>query len=76
MRLHIGLTSGAISIAVYDNGQAFPEEIKLGYGYKSTYEKLKLLYGHNYELKFVNSPQKHVSIVLPLLSTSELTTVC
>lgn len=76
VRLHIGLTNGAIAIAVYDNGQDFPEEIRLGYGFKSTYEKLKLLYGHNYVLKFVNSPQKHVCIVLPILSTSELTTVC
>lgn len=76
VKLCITSKNGEIAIAVYDNGQDFPQEISLGYGFKSTYEKLKLLYGHNYELKFVNGPQKHVCIVLPILSTSELTTVC
>lgn len=75
VRLNISSMNGAISIAVYDNGQDFPKEIRMGYGFKSTYEKLKLLYRNNYELKFVNGPQKHVCMVLPILSTSELTTV-
>jgi sensor histidine kinase YesM len=53
-------------IEVTDNGQPFPQELELGYGLQSTYDKLALIYGENYEIQLINSPKKHLFISLPL----------
>lgn len=53
-----------LEIEVFDNGPEFPEPKVLGYGLKSTYDKLKLLYPGGHDLKFVNAPNKKVHISL------------
>ncbi len=53
-----------LMISVYDNGSAFPEQLEIGYGLQSTYDKLKLLYGDRQDLQLVNSP-KHIKITIP-----------
>ena len=51
-----------ISIAIFDNGKEFPEDMKVGYGLRSVQKKLKLLFPEKHELAFVNAPKKHVLI--------------
>lgn len=75
IKLRITSKNGQIAIAVYDNGEAFPKEINSGYGFKSIYDKVKLLYGNNYQIRLINAPAKHISIVLPILSPAEVAEV-
>jgi two-component system, LytTR family, sensor kinase len=53
-------------IEVADNGRPFPDELNMGYGMQSTYDKLQLLYGDDYEMQLINTPRKHIFISLPL----------
>lgn len=53
-------------IEVSDNGTPFPQELNMGYGMQSTYDKLNLLYGDDYEMQLVNTPHKHIFISLPM----------
>ncbi|MFD1257201.1 sensor histidine kinase [Mucilaginibacter terrae] len=52
-------------IEVADNGSPFPDELNMGYGMQSTYDKLNLLYGDDYEMQLINTPHKHIYISLP-----------
>jgi two-component system, LytTR family, sensor kinase len=62
--IHIDVkpTVEGFEIAVSDNGPLFPEELLPGYGVKSIYDKLDLLFPGMYEVHFINSPRKQVSI--------------
>ncbi len=51
-----------IVMNVADNGPAFPDELVPGYGVKSVYDKLDLLFPDNYEMYFSNTPAKQVSL--------------
>lgn len=51
-----------IIMNVADNGPAFPDELIPGYGVKSVYDKLDLLFPDNYEMYFSNTPTKQVSL--------------
>lgn len=53
-------------ISISDNGIPFPDELEVGYGLQSTYDKLNLLYEQQYELQIINSPVKQIKIQLPL----------
>ena len=54
-------------IDIYDNGQAFPQQVHSGRGFQSTYEKLELLFPKQpYEFKLISNPIKHVHLVVPL----------
>jgi two-component system LytT family sensor kinase len=55
-----------ILISIADNGKPFPEELGMGYGLQSTYDKLELLYPNAYELQILNEPFKEVKIQIPL----------
>jgi LytS/YehU family sensor histidine kinase len=58
-------------ITVNDNGPAFPDELNPGYGVKSVYDKLDLLFPDNYEIHFSNTPRKQVSIHLKKMIKNE-----
>jgi two-component system, LytTR family, sensor kinase len=60
-----------LQISVADNGPAFPDELIPGYGVKSIYDKLDLLFPGNYEIHFSNHPQKKVSIHIHKLMKNE-----
>jgi len=60
-----------LQIIVADNGPAFPDELIPGYGVKSIYDKLDLLFPDNYEIHFSNQPQKKVSIHIHKLMKNE-----
>ena len=60
-----------LEINVSDNGPSFPDELVPGYGVKSMYDKLDLLFQDNYEVHFRNEPQKQVSINIHKLIKNE-----
>ncbi|MDB4727874.1 histidine kinase, partial [Saprospiraceae bacterium] len=51
-----------VSFEIFDNGQAFPENMNVGYGLRSVQKKLKLLFPDKHQFEFVNAPKKHVLI--------------
>lgn len=53
-------------ISISDNGIPFPDELDIGYGLQSTYDKLTLLYNDKYEVQITNLPVKQIRIKLPL----------
>lgn len=58
-------------LTVADNGPLFPEELSPGYGVKSVYDKLELLFPGNFELSFNNTPEKAVCIYIKKLIRNE-----
>jgi two-component system LytT family sensor kinase len=60
------LKTSFIEIAISDNGIPFPDELEIGYGIQSTYDKLNLLYNQDYEVKITNEPVKQIKINIPL----------
>lgn len=60
-----------MKLTVADNGPLFPDELSPGYGVKSVYDKLELLFPGNFELSFNNTPQKEVCIYIKKLIKNE-----
>jgi sensor histidine kinase YesM len=60
-----------IVLTVADNGPNFPDELNAGYGVKSVYDKLDLLFPGNYEIRFSNEPRKQVSIHVQKMTKNE-----
>ena len=58
-------------ISIADNGPAFPDELTPGYGVKSVYDKMDLLFPGLYEIRFVNEPAKQVILTLNKLIKNE-----
>ncbi|HEY6504591.1 MAG TPA: histidine kinase, partial [Chitinophagaceae bacterium] len=58
-------------INIADNGPQFPDEISPGYGVKSVFDKLDLLFPGQYEIHFTNHPRKQVSIHIHKLMKNE-----
>jgi two-component system, LytTR family, sensor kinase len=71
IELEIKKNEAGFVMSVSDNGPAFPDEINPGYGVKSVYDKLELLFPDNFELKFSNTPRKQVSIQIKKLMKNE-----
>jgi hypothetical protein len=64
--LQIKHTGTHLVIQVFDSGRPFDDSLQQGFGIHSINRKLEILYGHDYELQFINGPQKHVFLQLPL----------
>ena len=64
-------TDNGFVITISDNGPAFPVELVPGYGVKSVYDKLDLLFPGNYEMHFSNLPVKQVSLYIHKLMKDE-----
>jgi sensor histidine kinase YesM len=60
-----------LHISVADNGPKFPDDLVPGYGVKSIYDKLDLLFPGDYEIHFSNYPQKNVLINIHKLLKNE-----
>jgi sensor histidine kinase YesM len=60
-----------IILTVGDNGPRFPEELNPGYGVKSVYDKLDLLFPGKYEIHFINAPEKQVTIHVQKMTKNE-----
>jgi len=71
IRIIVSNNNRGLEIIVADNGPAFPDELTPGYGVKSMYDKLDLLFPDQYEVHFTNQPQKKVSIHIHKLIKNE-----
>lgn len=71
VELHAGLNENSLLIEVKDNGPGFPADINPGYGIKSVYDKLDLLFPGNYEIKFRNEPEKKIIIHITKMMKDE-----
>ena len=69
--LEVKIKDGQLILSVADTGPEFPAELNPGYGVKSIFDKLDLLFTDNYELHFKNEPRKEVSIYLKKLMKNE-----
>lgn len=58
-------------IRIADNGPDFPEQLVPGYGVKSVFDKLDLLFPGLYEIHFSNHPRKQVVIYMNKLMKNE-----
>lgn len=71
IQLEVKKQEDGIALIIADNGSAFPAEITPGYGVKSVFDKLDLLFPGQYEIHFRNEPRKHVSILIHKLMKNE-----
>ena len=71
--IHIEVKNGdkGLQLIVTDNGPPFPEELSPGYGVKSMYDKLDLLFPGAYEVYFTSHPKKQVAIHIHKLMKNE-----
>lgn len=69
--LEVKRDNDGLVMNVIDNGPPFPEELKPGYGVKSVYDKMDLLFGGKYQIHFRNAPRKEVSIHINKLIKNE-----
>lgn len=71
INLQVKKNSEGMVMHIIDNGPAFPDELSPGYGVRSVYDKLDLLFPGNYEIHFSNEPEKRVSIFINKLIKDE-----
>lgn len=71
IKVELSKKEEGILILIADNGPDFPEEINPGYGVRSIFDKLDLLFPNAYEIHFVSKPQKQVTIHLNKLMKNE-----
>jgi two-component system, LytTR family, sensor kinase len=71
IKIKIQKGSDGLVMIVGDNGPLFPNELTPGYGVKSIYDKLDLLFPGNYEIHFSNQPCKQVTIHIHKLMKDE-----
>jgi sensor histidine kinase YesM len=71
INIEVKNNNGELQINIADNGPSFPDELTPGYGVKSIYDKLDLLFPGSYEILFSNHPQKKVSINIHKLLKNE-----
>jgi LytS/YehU family sensor histidine kinase len=69
--LEVKKKDDGLLMIVSDTGPAFPDELKPGYGVKSIFDKLDLLFPDAYELHFSNEPRKQASIFFKKLMKNE-----
>jgi two-component system, LytTR family, sensor kinase len=58
-------------VMIADNGPQFPADLNPGYGVKSVYDKLDLLFPGQYEIHFSNLPEKQVILYIQKLMKNE-----
>jgi two-component system LytT family sensor kinase len=56
---------------IADNGPLFPDELMPGYGVKSVFDKLDLLFPGEYAIHFTNNPRKQITIHIHKLMKNE-----
>jgi two-component system LytT family sensor kinase len=71
IHLSVNIKGEQMQICIADNGPAFPDELTPGYGVKSVYDKMDLLFPGLYEIRFINQPEKQVVLTLNKLIKNE-----
>ncbi|MBL7744525.1 MAG: histidine kinase [Chitinophagaceae bacterium] len=69
--LEVKKNDTGLEINIADNGPLFPDELSPGYGVKSVFDKLDLLFPGQYAIHFRNEPRKEVSIHIHKLMKNE-----
>jgi hypothetical protein len=69
--LEVKLEESSLIIYIVDNGPPFPDELIPGYGVKSVFDKMDLLFTGQYDICFSNQPRKQVSIHIHKLIKNE-----
>ena len=69
--LEVKKEGNVLIINISDNGPLFPDELIPGYGVKSVYDKLDILFHDQYQVLFSNHPRKQVSVHLYKLMKNE-----
>jgi sensor histidine kinase YesM len=69
--LEVKKENDELIMIIADTGPPFPDQLNPGYGVKSVFDKLDLLFTDNYELHFSNQPRKQVSICFKKLMKNE-----
>lgn len=69
--LRIKREADSLLIMLQDNGPDFPENLMPGYGVKSVFDKLDLLFPDTYSIRFINKPIKQVSVQIHKLMKNE-----
>ena len=64
VNISFSLSGTTLSISIRDNGMPFPDDFIPGYGIKSVYEKLDLLFSEKYNVELSTSPEKDFRIEL------------
>ena len=64
IKLNILKTDKNLEIEVTDNGPDFPEGLVSGHGLQTVYDLLRLSYGDKAALKWKNTPQKSICILI------------
>jgi sensor histidine kinase YesM len=60
--VEVKMDGEGLVVHVADNGPAFPDEMNPGYGVKSLFDKLDLLFPDQYAVQFSNEPRKQVTV--------------
>ena len=60
IKVEVKRNGNGLAISISDTGPLFPDEVAPGYGVKSVFDKLDLLFPGNYEMRFTNEPVKQV----------------
>jgi sensor histidine kinase YesM len=71
INIEVENSNNQLQIRVGDNGPLFPDDLVPGYGVKSIYDKLDLLFPGNYDIHFSNYPLKNVLINIHKLLKNE-----
>jgi sensor histidine kinase YesM len=71
IKLEVKIDNDALLVMIADNGPLFPDQLTPGYGVKSVFDKLDLLFPGNYEIYFRNEPHKEVVIRINKLIKNE-----
>lgn len=65
IKIEVLKENGLLKIRVADNGPAFPDDLLGGFGIRNTQERLSLCYGNQAFLRWVNTPEKLIELVIP-----------
>lgn len=71
INLTVKMQNEVIKLVVADNGPPFSDMMMPGYGVKSVYDKMDLLFPGQYEIHFSNQPEKRVVILISKLMKNE-----
>ncbi|WP_051292786.1 sensor histidine kinase [Olivibacter sitiensis] len=67
LKVRIFRENAYLFIQVIDNGKPFPDDLQVGYGLQSTFDKINLLYKGAASVELINKPEKMIQIKIPLV---------
>ena len=71
IQIEIKKENEGMILHIADNGPLFPDELVPGYGVKSVFDKMDLLFPGEYAIHFTNEPRKQITIHIHKLMKNE-----